>query len=77
MVVTTADLDIEIKRKITDYVMFEASYAQVGSEKFIKVCDDKLVKKVNEMAAEYYASADIEIRMELKDIMQICKTAYC
>ncbi len=77
MVVTTADLDIEIKRKITDYVMFEASYAQVGSEKFIKVCDDKLVKKVNEMAAEYYAFADIEIRMELKDIMQICRTAYC
>lgn len=77
MVVTTADLDIEIKRKITDYVMFEASYAQVGSEKFIKVCDDKLVKKVNEMVAEYYAFADIEIRMELKDIMQICRTAYC
>ena len=30
MVVTTADLDIEIKRKITDYVMFEASNAQLG-----------------------------------------------
>lgn len=77
MVVTTADLDIEIKRKITDYVMFEASYAQVGSEKFIKVCDDKLIKKVNEMASEYYAFADIEVHMELKDIMQICRTAYC
>ena len=39
MVVTTADLDIEIKRKITDYVMFE--YAQDQNQWLVHIFELK------------------------------------